>query len=210
MDSLSKCDAAVWEAAKVALTTSQQAEIEEKRGVAVEQPTAHSTRKQLEHEVAALSKLESAYQRQYKSAVDSCVLLAATGDKVKEQKTRVQQAYVEAALETSREAGVYHAGCGTGVATLLSLMAAAIRKGQRQCYLPPGVRNQDLEPFMAMLGHLHSFFLGPQLPATPRAQAPQSAAPHDAGPASFLATVPGFGREQGGCGGTEFWCSLFC
>ena len=40
-----------------ALTTSQQAEIEGKRRVAVEQPTAHSVRKQLEHEVAALSKL---------------------------------------------------------------------------------------------------------------------------------------------------------
>ena len=31
MDSLSKCDAAVWEAAKGALTASQQSEVEEKR-----------------------------------------------------------------------------------------------------------------------------------------------------------------------------------
>ena len=90
MDFLFKCDAAVWEAAKGTLTASQQAEIEEKRRGAVDQPTAHSARKQLEQEVAALSKLESAYQRQHKAAVDACVLLAETGGKVKEQKTRVQ------------------------------------------------------------------------------------------------------------------------
>ena len=60
--------------------------------------------------VAALSKLESAYQR-HKAVVDSRVLLPETGDKVKEQRTRVQQT-PEAALETSREAGAYHAGCG--------------------------------------------------------------------------------------------------
>ena len=50
--------------------------------------------------VAALSMLESAYQRQHKAAVDSFVLLPETGDKVKEQKTRVQQTSVDAALET--------------------------------------------------------------------------------------------------------------
>ena len=111
VDSLSKCDAAVWEAAKGALTTWQQAEIEEKRRVAVGQPTAHSARKQLEQEIAVLSKLESAHRRQHKAAVDFCVLLAETDDKVKEQETRVQQASVEAALETSREAGAHHAGC---------------------------------------------------------------------------------------------------
>ena len=88
-----KCDAAVWEAAKGALTASQQSEIEEKRRGAVDQPTAHSARKQFEQEV------ESAHQRQHKAAVGSCVLLAETGDKVKEQ------ASVEAALETSSEAG---------------------------------------------------------------------------------------------------------
>ena len=66
MDSLKVC---VWEAAKGALTASQQSEIEEKRRVVVEQPTAHSSRKQLEQEVAAPSKLESAYQRQHKAAV---------------------------------------------------------------------------------------------------------------------------------------------
>ena len=66
---------------------SQQSEIEEKRRVVVEQPTALSARKQLEQEVAALSKLESAYQKQHKAAVGSCVLLAEEGDKVKDQKT---------------------------------------------------------------------------------------------------------------------------
>ena len=40
VDALSKCDAAVWEAAKEALTASQQAEIEEKLRVVIEQPTA--------------------------------------------------------------------------------------------------------------------------------------------------------------------------
>ena len=30
-------------------------------------------------EVSALSKLESAYQRQHKAAVDACILLAETG-----------------------------------------------------------------------------------------------------------------------------------
>ena len=55
VDFLSKCGAAVWEAAKEALTASQQAEIEEKRRVVVEQPTAQSARKQLEQEVAPFS-----------------------------------------------------------------------------------------------------------------------------------------------------------
>ena len=98
---------------------------------AADQPTAHSARKQLEQEVAALSKLWSAYQRQHKAAVDACVLLAETGGKVKEQRTRVQQASVEAGLETSREAGAHHAGCGGDVATLLSLLAAASARGSR-------------------------------------------------------------------------------
>ena len=50
---------------------------------------------------------------------------------------RVQQASVEAALETSREAGAHRAGFGGDVGMLLSLLAEAIRKGQQQCYLPP-------------------------------------------------------------------------
>ena len=83
-------DAATWEA-KGALTALQQAEIEEKRRVFVEQPTAQSARKQLEQEVATLSKLESAYQRQHKAAVDACFLVAETGDKVKEYPTANQQ-----------------------------------------------------------------------------------------------------------------------
>ena len=198
VDSLSKCDAAVWEAAKGALTASQQSEIEERRRGAVDQPRGHSARKQLEEEVAALSKLESAYQRQHKAAVDACVLLAETGGKVKEQKTRVQQASVKAALETSREAGAHHVGCGGDVATLLSLLAAALRKGQQQCYLPPGIRNQDLESFLVTLGQLHSFFPRPHFAATPRAQASQPAAPHNAVPSSIQATIPGFPGMAGG------------
>ena len=85
--------------------------IEGKRRVVVEELIAYSARKQFEQEVAALSKLQSAHQRQHKAAVDACVLLAETGDKVKEQKLR-EQASVKAALETSREAGTHHAGCG--------------------------------------------------------------------------------------------------
>ena len=188
VDSLSMCDAAVWEAAKGALTASQQSEIEEKRRVVAEQPTAHSARKQLEQEVAARSKRESAYQRQHKAAVNSCVLLAETGDKVKEQKTRVQLASVEAELETSREVGAHHAGCGRDVATLLSLLAAAIRKGQQQCYLPPGIRNQDLESFLT-IGHMRSFF--------PEPQRSQPAAPHNAVPASIQTTIPSFPGTAG-------------
>ena len=46
VDSLSKCDAVVWEAANSALAASRQSEIEEKRRVVVEQPTAHSARTQ--------------------------------------------------------------------------------------------------------------------------------------------------------------------
>ena len=97
-------------------------EIEEKRRGVFDQPTAHSARKELELEVAALSKLESACQRQHKAAVDACVVLAES--MVKEQKTRVQQGSVEGALETSTEAGAHNAGCGGDVATLLSLLAA--------------------------------------------------------------------------------------
>ena len=79
---------------------------------------------------------------------------------------RVQQASVEAALETSREAGAHRAGFGGDVGMLLSLLAEAIRKGQQQCYLRPGIRNQDLESFLVSLGQLHSFFPGPQVPTT--------------------------------------------
>ena len=76
---------------------------EEKRRGAVDQPTAHSARKQLEQEVACpLQTRERAYQREHKAAVDACVLLAETGGKVEEQKTRVEQASVEAALEKAR------------------------------------------------------------------------------------------------------------
>ena len=153
----------------------------------MEHPTAHSTRKPFEQEVAGLSKLWSAYQKQHKAAVDARVLLAETGDKVKEQKMRVQQASVEAALETSSEAGAWHAGCGEDVATLTSLFAAA-----QHCYLPPNSRNQNLESFLVALGQLRSCFQGPQVPATPRAQASQTAASLNAVPAPFPNTLPGF------------------
>ena len=86
---------------------------------------------------------------------------------------------------TSREAGAHHAGCGGDV-------AAAIRKVQQQCYLPPGIRNQDLENFLATRGQMHLFFPGPQVPATPRAQASQRAAPHNAVAASIPTAIPGF------------------
>ena len=164
-------------------------EIEAKRRVVVEQPTAHSARKQLEQEVAALSKNESADQRQHKAAVDSCVLLAEMGDKVEEQKTRVQQASVEA--------GAHHACCLRDVATRLSLLAVAIRKGQQQFYLPPSIRNQGLESCLVTLGQLQSFFPGPQIPATPRAQASQPAAPSNIVPASIPTTIPGFPGAAG-------------
>ena len=64
VDSLSKCVAAVWEAAKGTLTASQR--------VVVEQPTAQSERKQLEQEVAAIQ----ARERQPKAAQGSggCML----------------------------------------------------------------------------------------------------------------------------------------
>ena len=86
-------------------------------------------------------------------------------------------------------AGDHHAGCGRDVATLLSLLAAANRKGHQQCYLPPGVRNQDLESFLVTLGQMHQFFAGPQVPATPRSHASQFAAPHSAVPASIPTTI---------------------
>ena len=50
-----------------ALTAPQEAEIEGKRRVVVEQPTAQSARQQLEQEVAPVHNLESAYQKQYKA-----------------------------------------------------------------------------------------------------------------------------------------------
>ena len=80
VDFLSKCDAALWEAAKGALTASQPAEIEEKRRIVVEQLTAQSARKQPQ------SKLESAYQKQHKAAVDAFVSLVETGDKSRIRK----------------------------------------------------------------------------------------------------------------------------
>ena len=181
------------------------------RRVVVEQPTAHLERKQLEQEVAALSKLESAYQRQHKAAVDSCDCWRKTGDKVKEQKTRSAPGVCgwqrwRCPGKPARTVQVV----GEDVATLLSLLAAAIRKGQQQCHLPSGTRNQDLEPFLATLGQMHSFCPGPQVPATPRAQASQPAAPHNAVPASIPTTIPGFPGAAGGrvgCGGIELWCS---
>ena len=53
-------------------------------------------------------------KRQHKAAVDACFLVAETGDKVEEQKLRVQQASVEAPFKTSTEAGTFHSGCGRG------------------------------------------------------------------------------------------------
>ena len=57
-------------------------------------------------------------------------------------------------------AGTYHAGHGDDVATLLSLLAAALRKGQQQCHLPCSVRNQDLKSLLATLGQLRACFSG--------------------------------------------------
>ena len=88
--------------------------------------------------------------------MDSSVLLAETGGKIKEQETRVQQASVEAALETSREAGAHHPGCGGDVTTLFSPLAVAIRKGQQQD--PQALRCSDVqdgEP-SNMLGSFHA------------------------------------------------------
>ena len=51
-----------------------------------------------------------------------------------------------------REAGTYHAGCERDAATLLSLLAAAFRQGQQQCYLPSSIRNQDLDAFLVTVG----------------------------------------------------------
>ena len=200
------------------LTASQQLEIEETRRIVVEQPTAHSARKQLEQEVAARSKLESAYQRQHKAAVDACVLLAETDGKVKEQKTRVQQASVQAALETSREASAHHAGCvegrrggmGEDVATLLSLLAAAIRKVQQQCYLLSGTRNQDLESLLVTLGKLHSFFPGDTGPRNASCASIATCGIAERSSSfypNYHSRFPRCGRGQGGCGGIEFWCS---
>ena len=68
---------------------------------------------------------------------------------------------MEVALETSREAGTYHAGggrvggwVGRDVATLLSLLGAALRKAQQQCFLPTCIRPQDLDAFLVSLGQL--------------------------------------------------------
>ena len=43
------------------------------------------------------------------------------------------------------------------VGEMWSLLAAAIRKVQQQCYLPPGIHNQDLESFRATLRVAHDF-----------------------------------------------------
>ena len=85
----------------------------------------------------------------------------------------------------------HRAGFGRDVAPLLSLLAAAIRQGQQQCHLPPGIRNQNLESFLVTPGQMHSFFPGPQVSATPCAQASQPTAPHNAVPASIPTTIPG-------------------
>ena len=55
-------------------------------------------------------------------------------------------------------------GVGRDVATLLSLLAAALRKGQQQCNLPSNIRNQDLESFPATLGATTLLFLGAASP----------------------------------------------
>ena len=75
------------------------------------------------------------------------------------------------------------------MATLLSLLAAAIRKGQQQCYLPPGI--------CVTLGQVHQCFPGPGVPATPRAQASQPAASQNAVPDSIPTTIPGFPGAAG-------------
>ena len=67
------------------------------------------------------------------------------------------------------------------MATLLALLAAALRKGQQQRYLPSSsIRNQDLESFLALRGQLPARFLGPQVPTA-----------QNAAPATIPATLPG-------------------
>ena len=154
-------DAAVWEAATEELTASQQAEIEAKRRVVVGQPTAESAHKQFEQEVASLSELESAHQRQQKAAVDACFLVA-------ERATKSRSRSCSKRLWTQRwkrpEAGTYHASSGEDVATLLSLLPAALRKGQWQCCLPSSIRNQGLESFFGLAHTTTRLLLGAARP----------------------------------------------
>ena len=151
VDSLSKCVVAVWEAAKGAHTASQQSEIEEKRRVVFEQPTAHSAREQLEQEVPALSKLESAYQRQHKAAVDSCVLLAETGDKVKEQKNAGAASVCGGGAGDVQ--GSWRAGCVGDEVTFLFVIgssnpqrAAAMLLAARHSQPGPGILPGHTQP----------------------------------------------------------------
>ena len=100
------------------------------------------------------------------------------------------------------------------MATLLSLLAAAIRKGQQQCYLPPGICNQDLESLLSISAGCTLTSPGPRpsdtacastatssttqrssvLLPSHRAQAPQPAAPHNAVP--FFSSQPPFPVSQ--------------
>ena len=102
----------------------------------------------------------------------------------------MQQALVEAALEPSREAGTCHSGCGVDVATLLALLAAALRKGQWQCYLPSSIGNPDLEAF---LGHARAtalVFPGAASHRYAACASNQSAGAQNAVPATIPVTFP--------------------
>ena len=77
----------------------------------------------------------------------------------------MQQASVEAALETSSEAGTYNAGCGRDVVTFVQLLAAAPSvRDSSSANLPPSIGNQELDAFLATLNQLLACFPGPQVP----------------------------------------------
>ena len=146
------------------------------------QPSRHGAR-------ARSCRFVQARERQLKAAQGSggCVLPGGRNWR----QSQGAQASVDPALETSREAGTHS-----------SLLAAALRKGQQQCYLPFSIRNQGLDAFLVTLGQLHAW----------RAQATQSAAAQKAPAATIPATPPGIqARERATWSWCiEFWCSWLC
>ena len=146
VDSLSKCDATVWEVAKGALTASQQSEIDEKRRVVDEQPTARSARKQLKQEVAAPPSTRAltrgSTRQSWTPAFCWRKRVTKSRNRKRECSRRLWRQRWRRPGKTARTMQVV--GGGGDVATLLSLLAAAVRKGQQQCLL--AARHSQLGP----------------------------------------------------------------
>ena len=204
MDALSKCDAAVWEAAKGTLTATQESEIEEKRRIVVVQPRAlgtDATRARSRSFAQALERLPVAAQgsclvgrngRQSQGTENA----GAPGDCRGSDGDVQGGRHVPSRLLEVAVGG----GCGHALVTL----GHSTPQRQQQCFLPPHIPRlgQHALAFPGAAGH-HN--------ATCASIATCGIAEHSSSfHPNYPSRFPRWSSGQGGCGNIKFWCTWFC